>query len=814
MDNKTQDFIDYIIGTRSDFCIVTETFLTNLSTVTRAALQPQGYLFVDQPRPSGDARGGTGLLHRDCFKARKTSFGQKSSFEYSEYLITWSNKRVKLSIVYHQPYSKSHPVSNSTFLEEFDEYLDTIVLCNESLIIAGDFNIHMNKPKDTYQIRLSEILRSYGLINHVHIPTHVHGNTLDLIITRDNEELLFSPPTGGYFISDHCFIHTKLAFPRPNFTVKSVTYRNIKDIDLGLFKSDLAETVSGLLPITDMEYLATQYNIRFSECLDKHAPLSTKTSVMRPKVPWYTDSLKNLKRERRKVERIWRKSKSETDEYQFKLAKNKYSFMLTKAHKEHYESEILGASGNQRKLFSIIQELSSTKKDSPLPDHDSIQQLANSFGEFFINKIQDIRDQIDIQPCVFQPPPVTQNPKDIFSSFSPLSEAEVKRLIFKSKSTSCALDPIPTELLKECVAVILPLLTKMVNLSLQTGTFPDEWKLALVVPLIKKFGLELILSNFRPVSNLSFVSNAHGFADDHQLYLSFCPNTTLSQENAVSRMETCLDSVKQWMLANKLKMNDGKTEFLIIGSQQQLDKIGFNSIRVGDSIVQCVDSVRDLGAYLDSTMCMEPHIDAKCGAAFRQLYSIRKIRKFLTRDATQTLIHAFIFSHLDYCNDLLYDLPDYQIAKLQRIQNMAARLVFRLPKFSHVTQLRIDLHWLPVFYRIRFKILLYAFKAIHGLAPKYICDMFTPYSSQYSLRRNSVIDDIQYSFGDIAQPIHQQPVFYLKVPKTKRVTFEHRSLAIAGPTEWNKLPIQLRSIAELDVFKKQLKTYLFKLAYN
>ncbi len=681
---------------------------------------------------------------------------------------------------------------------------------------------------------------------------------------------------------------------------------------------------------------------------------------MRPKVPWYTDSLKKLKRERRKVERIWRKSNSDTDEYQFKLVKNRYSFMLTRAHKDHYESEISGASGNQKKLFSIIQELASVKKDTPLPDHDSIQQLADSFGEFFIDKIQTIREQIDTQPCAFQAPPVPHAPKDIFSSFSPLSQAEVKRLIFKSKSTSCALDPIPTHLLKECVDVILPLLTKMVNLSLQTGIFPDEWKLALVIPLIKKFGLEVILNNFRPVSNLSFVSklveraalqqenihiqnncplpictsayreghstesallkvqgdilhnmeqqkvtllvlidlsaafdtidhdilysrlesrfgisgvaldwhksyllsrrqcvvingqtrsaesilrfgvpqgsclgpilfteyasslfdviythldNAHGFADDHQLYLAFCPNSTVSQENAVSRMETCLDSVKEWMLANKLKMNDGKTEFLIIGSRQQLDKVGFSSIRVGDSVVKCVDSVRDLGAYFDSTMCMEPHIDAKCGTAFRQLYSIRKIRKFLSRDATETLIHAFIFSHLDYCNGLLYDLPDYQIAKLQRIQNMAARLVFKLPKFSHVTQLRIELHWLPVFYRIRFKILLYAFKAIHGLAPQYICDMFTPYSSQYSFRRNSVIEDIQYNFGDVAKPIQQQSVYYLRVPKTKRVTFEHRSLAVAGPTEWNKLPIQLRSITELDVFKKQLKTHLFKLAY-
>ncbi len=310
------------------------------------------------------------------------------------------------------------------------------------------------------------------------------------------------------------------------------------------------------------------------------------------------------------------------------------------------------------------------------------------------------------------------------------------------------------------------------------------------------------------------LDNAHGYADDHQLYLSFSPNSIQNQENAVKCMETCLEDVKSWMLANKLKMNDGKTEFIIIGSRQQLDKIEFDSIKVGESIVKSVQCVRDLGAYIDNTMSMEDHIDAKCKAAFRQVYSIRRIRKFLTREATETLIHAFIFSHLDYCNGLLYGLPDYQIAKLQRIQNMAARLVFKLPKFSHVTPLMVELHWLPVSYRIKFKLLLYVFKAIHGCAPRYICDMFTVYTSQYSLRRNSTIDDIQYNFGEIVEPIQQNTVFYFRVPKTTRVTFEQRSLAVAGPTLWNKLPVHLRSINDIDCFKKQLKTHFFKLAYS
>ncbi len=506
LNNKTQDFMDYVIGCRSDLCIITETFLIDLSTVTRSALQPNGYYFIDQPRLSGQARGGTGLLYRDCYKVTKSSYGQKNSFEYSEYLVTWSNKRIKVCIVYHPPPSQSNPVSNGEFLDDFEEYLESVILCDEMLIVAGDFNIHMNKPKDCDQVRLTSILNSCGLMNHVHIPTHKHGNTLDLIITRDNNELALSNPTSGYLISDHCFIHTKLDFPRPNLTVKSINFRNIKAIDLGSFKADLQETVDTLLPLNDIEVLASEYNCRLRDCLDKHAPICEKTVIARPKVPWYNDSLKQQKRQRRKAERKWRKTRVPTDLDLFNQTKNTYSFMLKLAHRNYYESAISEASGNQRKLFSIIQELAFVKKDSPLPECDSLQQLADNFGDFFIKKIEDIRHQIDSKPCTYQPRVNFQPPKCTFSTFKKLSEEEVKRLIFKSKSTSCDLDPIPTPLLKECIDIMLPILTRMVNLSLQSGVFPEEWKLALIIPLIKKLGLELIFNSFRPVSNLPFVS--------------------------------------------------------------------------------------------------------------------------------------------------------------------------------------------------------------------------------------------------------------------------------------------------------------------
>ena len=138
-----------------------------------------------------------------------------------------------------------------------------------------------------------------------------------------------------------------------------------------------------------------------------------------------------------------------------------------------------------------------------------------------------------------------------------------------------------------------------------------------------------------------------------------------------------------------------------------LAKIDLTRIRVDDSRISAVDDVQNLGAYLDKNMSMKTRIEVKCNTSFCQLYSLRRIRKYLSHQATETLIHAFIFNHIDYCNGLLNGVPKYQIHKLQRIQNMAGILVHKLPKFSHVTPLLMDLHWLPVEYHIKYKLLFY-----------------------------------------------------------------------------------------------------------
>ena len=184
-----------------------------------------------------------------------------------------------------------------------------------------------------------------------------------------------------------------------------------------------------------------------------------------------------------------------------------------------------------------------------------------------------------------------------------------------------------------------------------------------------------------------------------------------------------------------------------------------------------------------------------CKSAFFHLYNIRRIKNYLSRENLLTLVHAFITSRLDYCNSLLYGVPKEQISKLQRVQNAAARLVMDIGKYSHITPALYDLHWLPIHARIHFKILLLAFKVIHGQAPAYLSSLMSVKSkSHYSLRSNCST--------------------LLKPPTGKMLaTLGGRSFQAAAPQLWNALPPSLRDAASVDTFKKNLKTFLFRKAY-
>ena len=257
-------------------------------------------------------------------------------------------------------------------------------------------------------------------------------------------------------------------------------------------------------------------------------------------------------------------------------------------------------------------------------------------------------------------------------------------------------------------------------------------------------------------------------------------------------MENCIEKIRRWMIHDRLLMNDDKTEFMNIGIRQQLSKLQPKNTSVNNYTIYPRPIVKNLGSWFDSHLKMSTHITNVCKACFFYLHNIRRIKKFLSKDSLLILIHAFIISKLDYCNSLLYGLPKKQIFKLQRVQSAAARLVVNIRKHSRITPVLRQLHWLPVDARIHFKVLLLTFKAIHRIALSYIQDLIkVKCKSSYNLPSNNAI---------------------LLLPPSEKmlVTLGGRSFYAAAPQLWNNLPVDIRTIVEIEKFTKSLKTYLFK----
>jgi len=494
---------------------------------------------------------------------------------------------------------------------------------------------------------------------------------------------------------------------------------------------------------------------------------------------------------------------------------------------------------------------------------------------------------------------------------------------------------MPTWMIRDCIEEVLPLLTKIINLSLTLGEMPSDLKIPIIKPLLKKLGLDLVKQNYRPVSNLPFLGklierivalqivdhlqanylmntfqsayreyhstetallkvqndilmhldksntvmlvlldlsaafdtidhgillkrverrcgikgNAlkflksylterkqkvvigdnesstkhlkygvpqgsvlgpilfniyiaplgdlirkyglqyHIYADDTQLYIAFSPLNKDDSAKAKLTMEKCISMIKDFLLENRMKFNDGKTEFLIIGTGIFLKKVNFNDIKVGQEQIKAVKKSKNLGVMFDCEDKLIPQVSNICKIGFYRIRNLAAIRKSLDLKTAKLAAAAFTTLSLDYCNALLHGLPKNQIHKIQLVQNSAARVVMGLKKYDHITQIRKELHWLPIEARCKFKIIMLTWKALNNMGTSYIKDLLKIKLCRSGLRSNNSI--------------------ILEIPKTNLIGYGNRAFCQSAPVLWNDLTEELRNTKKLDNFKTRLKTKLF-----
>ena len=289
---------------------------------------------------------------------------------------------------------------------------------------------------------------------------------------------------------------------------------------------------------------------------------------------------------------------------------------------------------------------------------------------------------------------------------------------------------------------------------------------------------------------------SHSYADDVQSYAHCRPSEA---GETVRLMVSAADALTTWLSSNRLRLNSSKTQYIWLGTRQQLAKLDLVSLANEFPLVSFSTSVRDLGVILDQELTFTKHILTLSRACYYQLRQLRVVTRSLSFSSASMLVHAFVCSRLDYCSSLYVGLPQVRLNCLNRVLRSAARLVGGISRFGHVSEfMRDDLHWLPLHQRILFRASCIAWRCAQAIGPSYLCEIFTPASA--TLGRRSLRSSTRGDF---------------RVPFARTATMQLRSFFVVGPTVWNGLPLALRSLPydSSSSFYKHLKTFLFDQAW-
>ena len=499
---KTSAVIDIVNDFQLDMFAITETWLQqNGDGVLLTELTPHDFQFLHMPRASRG--GGVGFLFRKSLNFGKISTFAYSSFECLEIFSKPANLRV---VVLYRPPS----LSVSLFLDEFADYIQLLNTACGNLIIVGDFNLHMDCSEAATIKKFTSLLHSGNLCQHVHTSTHKEGHILDLVISRSTENVVNDIIISEPCVSDHLLVSCIVTNSLQTGTKHpSITFRRTSDINQDDFRQDLRD--SSVCKSTQFSFslsnLLEIYNLTES-LLDKHAPVAEKILKPRKKSePWFGPDIVNAKKVRRQCERRWHKSGLTVHKDLFieqsKIVRNKISL----SRKNYYAGRIAGAT-NPKEFFQTVDFLSGRSTPVILPDHSCDIELSERFSHYFQKKIVDICTAINAQ-CLHLSLPNYSSVSfgTPMHSFSMISDDDICKIVMNSPSKSCKLDPLPTWLVKACIPELVPIITKIVNLSMSMGNFPDTCKVAHVTPVLKKSTLNKdCLKNYRPVSNLSFIA--------------------------------------------------------------------------------------------------------------------------------------------------------------------------------------------------------------------------------------------------------------------------------------------------------------------
>ena len=341
------------------------------------------------------------------------------------------------------------------------------------------------------------------MVQHVVGPTHRHGGTLDLIVTFRDCNITNVHVDPADVVSDHSLVTCRLRAHHFAAPPTSRSVRCWRRVDLVALRAAILDSpLACPPPSASASELFDIYETTLCGIADQFAPAHSVRSRCRPLSPWFDAECRAIRRECRRLERKYRRTKTLEDRAAWtKAVRKKHADFLVKKN-EYWTSRITRDRGSPVKLWRSMKQIMRLDKNVG-SSTSPIAHTADQFLEFFENKVQSIRSTTDGHPSAT----VATKLVPQLIELSALPSDKIRTVIMASPAKSCELDPVPTFIVKQLIDDLLPFLTAMCNASLNEGNLPISQRHAIVRPLLKKQSLSPDeLKNYRPVSNLTFIS--------------------------------------------------------------------------------------------------------------------------------------------------------------------------------------------------------------------------------------------------------------------------------------------------------------------
>jgi hypothetical protein len=516
LQNKTLDFIQLLDDNNVDIAFITESWMDSETNHTSALLKDAGYSMYHYFRPTKRG-GGAAVIAKTAFVPKNGKSIPYKTFEvYIQSLKLFGNS-APLTLVTLYRLGKER---NSDFIQEFYSFIEFLITNYTYFLICGDFNIHVNKPHENFVTDFFDILNVFSLSQSVHEPTHICGNTLDLIVHDPTVINICDIHVEKPDRSDHSIIFFKVKANLETKRNHTISFRNFKNVNLVSFKNDVVSQSNLFLSnCNNLDFVESlsMFNQIFGEIVNNHAPLVTKSVDSNPKPSWIDSEFRNARSERRRLYKRWKRTRTSGDRKKFEQSRLEVNNMSISKRKLYFSKCISDSGNSQRELFKICNSLLNAQKSKSLPESDDFNRLANTFNQYFVKKISNIRHELSTV-CVNN---CNVNriinklgdgiggvacARSTLSNFSAVTIDQLKKIILSRKIKTSAWDVIPAQLLRSCLDEFLPVLSKLVNISLSTGSI-QGLKDSVVTPLIKKQGLDPEnMANYRPIANILYLS--------------------------------------------------------------------------------------------------------------------------------------------------------------------------------------------------------------------------------------------------------------------------------------------------------------------